>query len=292
MSKYTTELRFICQAYSKSSKVSEIISDARAHIFDFDYPIFDEQYREVLETKILKHFYMREIGAETVGLWKLWLDERLNLIMPYYNQLYESTKLVITPLKNYSFDKTHKDSGGTETNISNDESKIGNNSVSETNTETEKGKNESSTSIGNTVQNNTVSVEQSTDESINKFSDTPQGSLSGVTSGEYLTSATVDNTTSRGTNTSENKQVTTEQQGRTETNSKDNTFTKTHSGTYSDSSTNATKNNFTTTLQYIENVSGITGTSESKLLEEYRKTFVNIDEMIINKLNDLFMLIW
>ena len=292
MSKYTTELRFICQAYSKSSKVSEIISDARLHIFDFEYPIFDEQYREVLETKILKHFYMREIGAETVGLWKLWLDERLNLIMPYYNQLYESTKLVISPLKNFSFDKTHKDSGGTETNISNDETKTGNNSISETNTNLEKGKNESSTSIGNTVQNNNVSVNQSTDESINKFSDTPQGSLSGVTSGEYLTTATVDNSTSRETNSAENKQVTTEQQGRTETSEKENAFTKTHSGTYSDKAGNVSKNNFTTTLEYIENVSGITGASESKLLEEYRKTFLNIDEMVINKLNDLFMLLW
>ena len=79
MSKYTTEVRFICEKYAGLeesvgyNKVADIIANSRSKVFDFDYPIFDETYRSILETKILKHFYLREICAETVGVWKHFL---------------------------------------------------------------------------------------------------------------------------------------------------------------------------------------------------------------------------
>lgn len=104
MSKYTTEVRYICEKYAGLDEsvgylsIRDVISRAREVIFDFDYPIFDENYRSVLETKILKHFYTREIGEETVGLWKLRLDARMNEIMPYYNQRYESELIKFNPL--------------------------------------------------------------------------------------------------------------------------------------------------------------------------------------------------
>ena len=95
MSKYTTELRYICEMYAGGvskgyDDVNTVIQAAIPKVFSFDFPIFDEAYRNVLCTKILKHYYTREIAAETVGLWKLWLDAKLNEIMPYYNQLYKT----------------------------------------------------------------------------------------------------------------------------------------------------------------------------------------------------------
>ena len=90
MSVYTTELRYICEhdAGLKESvglnQIDDVIAACRESIFG-DYPIFDEDYRATLETMILKHYYMWEIGAETVGLFKLWLNERMNEIMPKYN---------------------------------------------------------------------------------------------------------------------------------------------------------------------------------------------------------------
>ena len=51
MSKYTTELRFICEEMSglRESvgyyKVNEVIDKSRANIFSFDYPIFDTNYK-------------------------------------------------------------------------------------------------------------------------------------------------------------------------------------------------------------------------------------------------------
>ena len=44
---------------------------------------------------------------------------------------------------------------------------------------------------------------------------------------------------------------------------------------------------------YLETVKGkVGGENYSSLLEQYRKTFLNIDMMIIDELSDLFMNIW
>ena len=104
LSKFTTEVRYICETADGLvnsegyKRVDDILKDVHSKIFDFDYPIFDEAYRPTLECNILRHYYTREIGAETVGLWKLWLDARMNEIMPYYNELYKTTLLDFNPL--------------------------------------------------------------------------------------------------------------------------------------------------------------------------------------------------
>lgn len=61
------------------------------------YPIFDESYREQLNTKIIEHYFMQEIGVETVDLFRFYMRRTMNEVMPYYNQLYKSELLVIDP---------------------------------------------------------------------------------------------------------------------------------------------------------------------------------------------------
>ena len=178
MSKYTTELRFICETESGLGKsvgynnVSEVISNSRAKIFNFDYPIYDENYRSVLETKILKHFYTREIGFETYGLWKLKLDTKMNEIMPYYNQLYKSTLLKFNPLWTDDYTREGgKSNDGTSLNVSErDNSQLSN------------------------------GTDKAENVSRDKYSDTPQGSLQNIENDTYLTNArkvTDDNKTER-----------------------------------------------------------------------------------------------
>lgn len=124
MANFTTEVRSICETLSGLSEskgydsIADIIENSRTRIFDFDYPIFDEEYRAVLETKILKHYYTREICAETYGRWKLFLDARMNEIMPYYNKLYESELLQYNPLMDVDYTR----SGETENNQTKSES--------------------------------------------------------------------------------------------------------------------------------------------------------------------------
>lgn len=117
MSKYTTEVRFICETmagldHSEGyNSVNDIITLSMDKIFDFDYPIFDANYKSILQRKILKHYYTREIGAETVGLWKHFLDRKMNEIMPYYNKLYLSETLDFNPLYDVDLTTTRKTDG-------------------------------------------------------------------------------------------------------------------------------------------------------------------------------------
>lgn len=119
MSMYTTELRYICETMTDEPlenfdnlkgvrRIDAIIDSSKGNIFDFDYPIFDEAYRGVLEKKIIRHYYTREIGAETFGLFQLYLADKMNEIMPYYNQLYASELLSknINPLTNSGYYQT------------------------------------------------------------------------------------------------------------------------------------------------------------------------------------------
>lgn len=84
---------------------NEIIAQGQSNLFDFKYPIFDENYRTTLQTNICKHYYTSEICCDAVQRFKLWLDVRMNTIMPYYNKLYKSELLKINPLTDYSEDE-------------------------------------------------------------------------------------------------------------------------------------------------------------------------------------------
>ena len=61
-----------------------------------DYPIWNESYRNILNKKILDHYYMDEIGYETAELFKHFLNARMREIMPYYNDLYNNQEKIIS----------------------------------------------------------------------------------------------------------------------------------------------------------------------------------------------------
>ena len=281
MSIYTTEVRYICEVeagYDTSqgfSKVDEILDKAVPKIFDFEWPIFDEEYRLPLEKKILRYFYTREICSETYGLWKLMLQNKLCEIMPYYNQLYKSELLMagVNPLNDVDYTKTgNRTDDGADTRTT-ESSGTGNTEVKSTNkvvrSATDSGTNEA-----------VVSGNQG---HVRKYSDTPQGALSGVESGTYLTEAEVntdtDNTTT--TTTTSNKEDATDQTDSNGT-SKNTTSETTNS--------RGTTNN---TAEYLERVTGkMGGTSYAKLLRELRESFLNIDALVLKDLGTLFMNIW
>ena len=124
MSNYTMELRHICEHYAgltpeeiMFASPDEIISDARTHVFDFDYPLYDPDHKAELESKIIYHYYMREISAETPGLWKLFLARTMREIMPYFNELYHSADLEYNPLHDVDLTRTHSGlASGTSSN--------------------------------------------------------------------------------------------------------------------------------------------------------------------------------
>lgn len=77
------------------------IVENNVNIFDFNYPVFREEYRKTFEHNFIKYFYFDEIGLETVARFKQRLEIKLNLIMPYYNKIFETQELEQRILDNY-----------------------------------------------------------------------------------------------------------------------------------------------------------------------------------------------
>jgi len=183
-----------------------------------DYPIFDENYRSILNTNIIDYYYFREIGFETVAQFNHYLNNKMNIIMPYYNKIYIATLKEINPLNNYNLtEKYEKIYEGTGNNTTND---------------------------------------SSNSDSLNAFSDTPQGNVSNneITELNYLSEAT------------QNK------------------------ANYKNLSTSNMKNN--AMENYIKNTSGTQGIPESEMIKKYVDSLLNVDKMVIDELSDLFMKVW
>ena len=315
MSKYTTEVRFLCESLTGHddsedySSIDEIIEDALPIIFSFEFPIFDEQYRSVLETKILRHYYTREIGCETYGLWKLRLQTKLNEIMPYYNKLYESELLKYNPL--YDVDMTTTNVGqrtGERTDLNNAESTENRNRANQskesgTNIDERKnsfdGTRESENAETNV--NSSQSIGTRDTENRDMYSDTPQGQLTGVDTNTYLTNFRKilgdDDTTETGHSTGVTNGTQKIKDGNTETtqgsnvssNKREESTTDTGSQKSSSSTIGKTKN----TEDYVLHVFGKSaGANYAKMIKDFRDNLLNIDMDIIRDLADLFMLIW
>lgn len=277
MSKYTTELRYLIE-----------------NNFDIglkDYPIFDENYREPLNRKIINHYYFREIGFETAELFKRYLNNTMNEIMPYYNQLYKSELLEFNPF--YNVDKTvtaDKNNNSVSDFVGNISGK--NTQTADTeNTQTNNGKQQTTTaatSTGESVGNSTT-----TNRNKNVSSDTPQGflSINSIDNETYASAAEMGNAESINnskatSNNAENgiTDQTTADETKATGNSKSNATTET------DTANKTTSNDFE---NYISHVIGKSeGETYSEMLMKFRETFLNIDMMIIDELKTCFMMIY
>lgn len=200
------------------SKYTITIKNLIDNNFDFQmnsYPIFDENYRKTLNHNILYHYYENEIGFETAPLFRLYLNQKLNEIMPYYNELYKVQKKIIN--ENLLLN-----------NVNLTERLIGSNTTE------------------------TSSTSQSSNNGKNLFQDTPQGQIS---------QTDIDNQT-WATNLTLNK------------NDIEDESSATGSGTN----------------EYLKTIVGNNGGKFNiDVLNDIKNNLMNIDLMIINELNDLFM---
>lgn len=315
MSKYTTEVRFICESVTGLDSsadyddIDTVIAAAVPLIFSFDFPIFDNTYRSVLCSKILRHYYTREIGVETYGLWKLKLQTRLNEIMPYYNKLYESELYAYNPL--YDVDLITTNSGsktGENTNIGKSDNTTERNAENSTvqvgsNIDSRVNKSVGSSVVDSKSENSDVSSGTTTNDLTDRdlYSDTPQGALTGVDNETYLTNAR--KVLKNGTVQDDNTKI---GQGRSEQNINDvntessdgsnssvNNTTQQNKGTDSSSVSSTMFGSTRNTEDYVMHVIGKSaGSNYAKNIRDFRDNLLNIDMDVINDLSDLFMLIW
>lgn len=322
MSKYTTEVRYICEyeaGYKNSVGVDEVenvLENSWNKIFTGDVIFFDESYKKLLCKKILRHYYLREIGSETVGVWKMWMNTRLAEIMPYYNRLYESELLKFNPLYNTDLSRTHnrnekvdsesesntdsrtKDTENTGTVNKDDSTTKTTNKETGTITDAKTGK----IKDNGTTSNNESSSGSSADK--NRYSDTPQGSLSNIENNSYLTNATLDDKSYSDTKNSSGTSGNT--RDITENNTNTANRTNTSDTDYKDENTSNTERELNsifnksdkaestvnTVEDYTEKVIGNSGENYSEMLLKFRETFLNIDLLVIDEFRDLFFGLW
>lgn len=119
MSHYTTQLIEVIKSFTFDERFKpfpERIEEARTKIFDFDYPIWNEEHKKQLETKILFHYLNYEIGLETYPLWKLYLQNKMNEIMPYYVDKYNAIYPFADKLYvNRDIHESHNETGTSDT---------------------------------------------------------------------------------------------------------------------------------------------------------------------------------
>lgn len=165
--------------YDQSTGIS-ILSNPEILGLNF-YPLFsdlnndpntpgDPDYRPILNGKIFDHYMNQEIGYESIGLFRLGLRRKMNEIMPFFNQLYKSEVIAITPISTID--------------------------ISTTNTLTD---NKTVTATANTTASTTA-----TSGARAVTSDTPQTMLSG--SEDYASGATDNNSSATNNSTGANNQ--------------------------------------------------------------------------------------
>ena len=169
MSKYTTMLRFPIEQRLDALDLPHTEDNwpyAYGIIGLDDYPVYDEAHRDVLNGKIIRRYYMREIGFETLGQFAWNMRRRMHEIMPYYNRLFESESLVTEPMLSRNLDYTER--------WTRDET--------------------TSRDRSDTRSTDTTSTSRGTSDGRNVFQDTPMNGLDtgAIEAMDYATSVTLD----------------------------------------------------------------------------------------------------
>lgn len=137
-------------------KTSDLAKNGRSKIFDFDYPLSDKITKEFFECLILNHFMMRRIGYDTVTAFKIFLNNKLNTIMPMYNKLIDLT------YDTFVFGDSTIRTGSNNKKINN--------------------------TTSNNLKN--ISSTNSKSENDNRYSDTPENKIDDIKDGNYVTNYT------------------------------------------------------------------------------------------------------
>jgi len=185
------------------------------------YECYEPVHKEILDGKIIDHYWNREIGQETVQMFQLAMRRKMNEIMPYYNELYRTETIAFDPLSTI---KIH------------------------------------TVAVAKTVENAAAESEANSTSESKSGSRSVQSQFPQVTlspDADYATSAADANSTSDATSV----------------------------GTNNSTSESETDNDTDTQVEGYQ-------AYPSNLIAQYRAIILNIDMMIIQELDELFMQVW
>lgn len=200
-------------------ELREIVENG-TNIWAFDYPSYykgDE--KTAFEKKVIDHFYLRQIGQETVGRFLHMFRTKIREIMPFYIDMYKTVEIMDAlenPFDNVDMTETFEQS-----------------------TESESG-------------SNTQGESTSNNSNEHRFSNTPQGTIDNLDN--YLTEAAKDENTGAAT-------------------------TK--------ATSEGTASGHLTHQLHRKGNQGVNTYAHDMI--EYRTSIIDVDMMIINELNCLFL---
>lgn len=283
MANYTMEIR-------------QMIDNPLIGLFTFDYDFYSDRIedKEEFEKLFIQWYYFREIGFETPEHFKVRLQSKLNLIMPYYRQLamteWNKVRTVeqMMTSKNLKETTEHKQSieGANQSEINATSSNQQNDTMNQSSTSSgtsealSSGTTTSTSSTSNSTTTSTTEKQSSLSDGVSQASLT-DGYLTGVAesnntsnvkisdSSNGETSNTTNNTISSNdtTNSSNNSQGTSEQ---------------------NEKSTGSNKQELTESTTF-HSVGDVGIQTPSYAIAEWRKVLININQMIIDDCNELFM---
>ena len=267
MANYTMEIR-------------QMVDEPLIGLFTFDYDFYgdDKESKKEFERLFTEYYYFREIGFETPERFKLKLQAKLNVIMPYYRQLalteWDKLRTVeeMMTSKNLKETTEHIQSvtGENETESQGSSSSHQSDSMNQTST---------SSGTNTTSSNGTSSSSSSSHEKQSSLADgvaqaslsdgylTAVGESSNNTSGESSNSTDITINSNDKSNTTNNSQGTAEQSGKT---------------------TGSNKQELTESTTFTS-IGDIGIQTPAYAITEWRKVLININQMIIEECNDLFM---
>ena len=194
------------------------IENAESFKLFTDYDFYLEENKKNFEKKFFDKYFDREIYCKNPFVFRRALLGKLNLIMPYYKQLYQ-TEL---ESKNINF-LLNKDL-----------------------------KEEFIRDIENSAKGSATSTGTTTGESTNIFSDTPEGQISNIE--KFMSNGTIN---------------------------------KANDSTQTNSNSNSTGKTTEKTSFLSQGNIGVTSSAE--LLDKWRSVIINIDDLILNDLEGLFL---
>ena len=239
MANYTMEIR-------------QMIDNSLIGLFTFDYDFYSDnpKDKEEFEKLFVQWYYFREIGFETPEHFKLKLQAKLNVIMPYYRQLALTEWDKVRTAEQMMTSKNLKETSTHEQSIT------GNNESSSNGQSNQSGKGSSTQQQSTTNTQNGKSSNLSDGVSQASLQD---GYLTSTSSVEDKGNQTLAGSTS------------------------DNTEVK------SSQNTSGTNNQVLTESTTFTSEGDIGIQTPAYAITEWRKVLININQMIIEECNDLFM---
>ena len=276
--------------------INDCLNNPLTPLFNFDYPFYvdDEGAKKAFEEKFVLYYLNCEIGFETFARFEKALQSRLKIKMPYYQQLYQTewsrVKTVdeMMTSKNLKETTEHKQSvtGENETESQGSSSSHQSDSMNQSSSSSGTSKNTSSGT------NNTTSTGSNTSSSTTneKQSHLADGVAQASLSDGYLTAVGESSNHSSGeaTNNSNNETNSTSSSTISSTDTSDSSSSTQGTAEQSGKTTGSNKQELTESTTFTS-TGDIGIQTPAYAITEWRKVLININQLMIDECNDLFM---